>query len=58
MASKIELSGQARRELKEAATAGKGWISGSDDIAEAELVRARLVYDGAVTGDGYAWLKS
>lgn len=57
MAWKIEISGQAARMLREAAKNG-GWIVDADDeIPLAELVSAGLVYDGAVTGDGYGWLK-
>jgi hypothetical protein len=48
---KIELSGGARRALRDSLKSG--WVpSHVDKIDEAELVRAGLVYDGAVTGDG------
>jgi hypothetical protein len=51
MAWKIELSRAAERALREATKTG--WMEADRELEEAELVRARLVYDGAVTGDGY-----
>jgi hypothetical protein len=52
MAKKIELSGEARRILRDTAN-NKGWVPGyADELAVAELERAELVYDGAITSDG------
>jgi hypothetical protein len=51
MAWKIELSSAATKVLREATKTG--WVDSDHELEVAELVRARLVYDGAVTGAGY-----
>lgn len=52
MAWKIELSKSAERALREATKTG--WSDPNTyPLETAELERARLVYDGAVTGSGY-----
>lgn len=55
MAWKVELSGGAERALK--AAEKTGWVRTADDLEMAELGRARLVYDGAVTGEGWRHLE-
>jgi hypothetical protein len=56
---KVELSGAAKRALYEAAETGRtGWVQTGDEIEIGELERAGFVYDGAVTGEGYLWLRN
>lgn len=52
MAWKVELTRAAERVLREATKTG--WVDDlNNELEAAELVRAGLVYDGAVTDDGY-----
>jgi hypothetical protein len=56
--TRIELSGAAKRALREASNRNGGWVRNADELENAELERAGLVYDGAVTGEGYLWLRN
>lgn len=52
MAWRVELSRAAERVLREATKTG--WVDDLNyEVEVAELERAGLVYDGAVTDDGY-----
>lgn len=48
---KVELSRAAEQELRRATVTG--WVGDGVELEVAELERAGLVYDGAVTGAGY-----
>lgn len=49
--SKVELTRAAERVLRQATKTG--WVDLDQELEVAELERAELVYDGAVTDEGY-----
>jgi hypothetical protein len=51
MAWKTEITSAATKVLREATKTG--WVDSDHELEVAELERAKLVYDGAVTGAGY-----